>query len=76
MPEEPEELGAFATALFLGVFFRKYRRLGLTMRTKRALQITTCATLTLSLLILAACRKPATWSDPAAHKIGFVTCID
>lgn len=38
---------------------------------KRALQITTCATL--ALLTLAACRKPATWSDPAAHKIGFVT---
>ena len=37
---------------------------------KRALQITLCATL--ALLTLAACRKPATWSDVAAHKIGFV----
>jgi len=26
----------------------------------------------LTLLFLAACRKPAVWSDPAAHKSGFV----
>jgi len=31
----------------------------------------TCVALTL--VALAACRKPATWSDPAAHKSGFVT---
>ena len=31
----------------------------------------TCFALTL--LTLAACRKPATWSDPTAHKSGFVT---
>ena len=31
----------------------------------------TCVALTL--LTLAACRKPATWSDPAPHKSGFVT---
>jgi pimeloyl-ACP methyl ester carboxylesterase len=41
------------------------------MCTKRALQIATCAAL--ALLTLAACRKTATWSDPAAHKIGFIT---
>src|SRR5260370_40868199 len=33
--------------------------------------LATCLVLTLATLV--ACRKPATWSDPAAHKSGFVT---
>jgi len=37
----------------------------------RPLTAATCVALTL--VTLAACRKPATWSDPAAHKSGFVT---
>lgn len=38
---------------------------------KRALQIAMSAAL--ALLTMAACRRSATWSDPAAHKIGFIT---
>lgn len=36
-----------------------------------AAALATCLVLTLATLV--ACRKPATWSDPAAHKSGFVT---
>lgn len=64
-------MGAFAYRVVLGVFFRKPRPLGLIMQNKRALQIATCAALTL--LTLGACRKSATWSDPSPHKSSFVT---
>jgi pimeloyl-ACP methyl ester carboxylesterase len=39
----------------------------------RSITAATCGALTL--LALAACQKPATWSDPAPHKSGVVTAI-
>jgi pimeloyl-ACP methyl ester carboxylesterase len=35
--------------------------------------VTAATRVALPLMILAACQKPATWSDPAAHQSGFVT---